>query len=320
VTRRPSAPGRLGLGDTVELTVRTLRTHWRPLLVLYALIDVPLYLLGTAAGSGFAAELERAAASGASGTPAPPIGSAAISPDELAALLPLLAQVVAISVLSGIVATIATAAIALAMRDASEGRRPGVGASLAGALRRSPALLVGTALAQAAVVLVVVVVAGLLVVLGMASGEQPLTAGGGPSTFLALIAVVAGVVVVVALQTRWTFVAQAVVLDRAGALDGLRLSWAVTRGSTWRVFLTLAVIALALVVLASLVQESVALVVGAAGGAAVAGGVIVTAVGALMSVVLGVMLPIATTIVYLDLRARRAATAGGQPATAGVRD
>ena len=109
-------------------------------------------------------------------------------------------------------------------------------------------------------------------------------------------------------------------LVKAGALDGLRLSWAVTRGSTWRVFLTLAVIALALVVLASLVQESVALVVGAAGGAAVAGGVIVTAVGALMSVVLGVMLPIATTIVYLDLRARRAATAGGQPATAGVRD
>ena len=250
MTPRPKPPGRLSLGDIVDLTLRTLRAHWRPLLLLYAIFDVPLFLLGSAVADTFAIELERAAGGpGLVGTPG------AISPEETADLLPLLGQVVVAALVSGVVGTVGAGAVALAMGEASDGRKPSVRAALAGALRRSPAMLGGAALAVAVVVAVAAAAGLLLLLLGIVSGDAVLAAGGGPVTFLALIVLVAAAVVIVAVQVRWAFVAQAVVLEGAGLLGSLRLSWAVTSGATWRVFRVLLVLTFVVAVLSSLFLE-----------------------------------------------------------------
>ncbi len=297
----PTAPGPPSLGPTVELTLRLMRRHGAVLIALYAVIDLPLYLLGTISADAFLAELTRATGPGGSLEPA------SISQEELARLVPALLQLLGMTILLGIVSSLSAGAVAVAVREALDGRRPRFGAALGTALRRSFPLLGSALLALGATVVLVAAGIGLLVLLGLIVGAPAVAPGGGLPTFLGLVVVVGMLVAIVALQVRWTFQFAAVALDGEGSIGALRRSWRFTRGSAWRVFGISLVFVFATFVLASLVGElGAAVAAGAAppGSAARAG--IALASGALGTSVIGVLIPVSLSVLYLDLRARYA--------------
>ncbi len=289
------------LGRIVEVTFTLIRRHARVLIPLYAVVDLPLYVLTTIASDAFVADLTRAVGPGGLAEPA------AISAEEAAILLPGFLQVMATTLLLGVVSAIGAGAIAIAVREALEDRPPRFLAALGGAVRRSVALIGSSLIALAATVALLAVGFGMLVLLGIASGGPALTPGGGVTTFLALIVAIAIAVGIVALQVRWTFQFAAATLDGQGAVSTLRRSWRVTRGSAWRVFGVTLLFVFMTFVLGSLVVELGAAIAAGpvSGDAAVAGGISLVA-GAIASSVIGVVVPVALTVMYLDLRSRSA--------------
>jgi len=169
------------LGRIVEVTFTLIRRHARVLIPLYAVVDLPLYVLTTIASDAFVADLTQAVGPGGLAEPA------AISAEEAAILLPGFLQVMATTLLLGVVSAIGAGAIAIAVREALEDRPPRFLAALGGAVRRSVALIGSSLIALAATVALLAVGFGMLVLLGIASGGPALTPGGGVTTFLALI-------------------------------------------------------------------------------------------------------------------------------------
>lgn len=301
----------MGIGEIIDGTSRLLRVHWRTFLVLYAILDVPTYLLAAASADRFAIELGRAVGPAGIG------GGDPIDAAEVRALAPTLAVLVGVSLLASLAATLGGAAIALVIRDATSGRPPRKRASYAAMLRRAPAL-VGQFILSTALTAGVVVIGGtLLGLLSASSGGQPLQAGGGPTTLAALVVIVGMVVAILAVQVRLTVASQAVVLEDRGPLDGVRRSWRLTAGRAWRVFGITFLFAIATVVLSNLVTElGIVIGTGIGGEGSSAEVLIGLAIGAAGSSLVGIILPVALTVLFADLRARRDPVPAGVAASA----
>jgi len=151
-------------------------------------------------------------------------------PPQLAELVPWDALALALlsSVLLGLGAALAAAAIVHLVGWTYGGGRPSAAQVIARTVARVPSLLGGMLIAT--LVLMSALIGGAaLVAIVVAVG------GGGLTIFLALLVAVSMVAVAILLTARWALLSQAIMLDGRGAVGALGRSWRLVLGSTWRV-------------------------------------------------------------------------------------
>jgi len=152
-----------------------------------------------------------------------PDGSPPPFPNGLEPWVLLLGAAAIATLLAGVIASGAIIHVADA---AFRGRPTTVRAALGVALRRAPALI-------GAQLLIVLAAYGALL-LGTVFGAVFL-AGGGIAGFFGLVVIVGAFAAALFLVVRWTLVAQSVVVEEVGPVEGLSRSWRLVAGSGWRV-------------------------------------------------------------------------------------
>lgn len=218
----------------------------------------------------------------------------------LGLLLPLLAAM-SITIVAS---TLTTGAIAHAAAWLRAGQPVTLSSAIAAVLGRLMAILgalAASSLAISGLALLAVVAFGSII------GLAPDQMRGGPMAFAALLALAGLLVLVVVVAIRWAFWPQAIVLDRAGPMGGLGWSWRTVAGSTWRVLGYALLFGLAAAVLSGLLAQLGLSVIGLIADVLPAPIPIVlgVTVRTVASLLLAPIVPLAMTLLYLDLRARR---------------
>jgi hypothetical protein len=199
------------------------------------------------------------------------------------------------STLVGILLGLVTTGVAtLIAADLWTGGSATVGSALARTVRRLVPLVLSFTLLMLAAGLIG---AGVTVVAGVALGLL------GPLGVLVTVVVVpAGILALIVLLIRTTLVGPAVLLEGHGPLGGLKRSWALTRGSTWRLF--------GLLLLFGLIVS-----IASAGSGTLSSYAVdrwIAGLGlALGTLIVAPLYAIPTTLVFLDLGGRRGRTAPG---------
>jgi hypothetical protein len=151
-----------------------------------------------------------------------PNGTPPPFPNGLQPWLLLLGAAALVTLLAGV---IASGAIIHVADSVFRGRPTSISSALGVALRRAPSLV-------GAQLLVVLAAYGALL-LGTVFGAV-IMAGGGIAVFLGLVVIVGAFAATMFLVVRWTLVAQAVIVEGLGPVDGLSRSWRLVAGSGWR--------------------------------------------------------------------------------------
>jgi hypothetical protein len=288
--RRPKRP--LRTTELLESVAGLYRRHWRSLVAVTALVELPAYAALVALSTSLAAA-------------APTLRTSASSPEQVVAIG---AQVVAVLLIAH-GASLLTGVLAVAtMRehDAREGGATERGAAGSGArrsLRHLPAL--GAAFVITIAVLLALLV-GLALALALALGPAAATAPAvaGPTAYVALLAGVGVAAAALFLITRWSLLAPAVVIEELGPVAALRRSWRLVSGSTWRLVALGLLVNVVLGILASTASQlggGVAGIFAGEGAIAIVGAV----VGGAVQVLLGPILPLTYLLLWDDLIARR---------------
>jgi hypothetical protein len=297
----------------LEVAARIIRRHGVPLLVIAALFQLPSSLVD----AGAQQLLGRALAPVVVGldTDAPRVLTP--TPDQARAILEALGLLAGSSILGAMLGAIATLAFTAVVLADYHGRGPTVGDVVRTALGRALPALVAGLLAALAFLGVVVGAAALAIV---ALTLMPASDGGvgGPGAFLAILVGVSAIVLAVMIVVRLAFPAAILAGEPGGAVRALRRSWYLTGDNTWRAFIVLAIVAVAMTIIGSTLLELAAIVVtdGIAAGmglADVSDALIAALVSTLLAPVGGVVL----AVLYLDLRVRRD---GWQPSVTGEQD
>jgi hypothetical protein len=212
-------------------------------------------------------------------------------------------------ILAFIVQILLTGLLAAVVGRSVLGGRTTAGEAWRMARPRLPALLLATLLAALALIGPWAGLAAVLIVLRAAG------APGGPVIAVLLLGAIACVVADVWFWTMFSMSAAAVVLERRGPAQALGRSWRLVRGSFWRVFGTLLLAALIVLVASSVLRLpftviSAALSSGSAPLAqAIQPSVASLVIGAVGGIVAGAITqPISadvTVLLYVDLRMRR---------------
>jgi hypothetical protein len=269
-------------GDIFERAVWIYRTGFLVLVAVAAVIQIPIAVVDAFLGQRIADAFAPLTSLGAQPT-ADDVTS--ILQNALPAAVPALLTIIAVSFLAGLL--LSPALIATAGRIHA-GEPSSVGDAYRNALRAAPAIFVGSlvqALGLASLFIAIVVVGALLDSAGLR----------GTIVIGFLIAFVAVAYVTIRLAV-WP---QVVVLERRDPLDALVRSWRLVKGAMWRTVGILFVTAIATAV-AGAVLGTLGGIVGRAlpsGWASIVGDVL-----AVLTVSWG---PIVTTLLFLDLRARR---------------
>jgi hypothetical protein len=148
--------------------------------------------------------------------------------------------------------------------------------------------------------LTVLVAVAAYVVLPPAEGSV-----GGPGAFIALIAIVGGIVAFAFVSVRFLVAPVVAVLEPDGPITAMRRSWHLTNNNAWRTFGLVAAVTITVSVLVAVVAEFVALIT----GALVSDSSVQVAVGLVIGIGLALLtapiLPVMETVLYFDLRVRR---------------
>jgi hypothetical protein len=210
-----------------------------------------------------------------------------------------------LAVLVTIVAsTLTTIAVAEAVMRLRLGQTSTIAGALGAVLRRLVPILGALIVYSVALIgLVILAFVGFAIPLSLAPGAL----GGGPLAFAGLLVLAALIVLIVFVSIRWTFWPQAVILDRTGPVASLGRSWRLIAGSTWRVVGYALLFGLAAGILQSVLAQIGLIVLG--GFAAVLAEPVRLILGFVINTLTGLLLapvvPVAMTLLYVDLRVRR---------------
>ena len=146
-----------------------------------------------------------------------------------------------------------------------------------------------------------------LAVVALVVSLSPGAVGGGPLAFVAILAFTAVLVATVFVAIRWAFWAQAVMIDETGPLGSLGRSWRLISGSTARVIGYALLFGLAAGIIEGLLAQIGLIVVSALSGVLSAEAQLVLrfAVSSISTLLLAPVVPVAMTLLYVDLRVRR---------------
>ena len=299
---QPSGPGRMTLGEVLDVGTRILRRHWVVLLLTALLFSGPGALLSSATALRFTEvfidlfpEFEEGIL----------VETDRISTAELERAIEAVLPFLGASLLAGVLGSIGALAFSATVAEDYHARQARVGTVVRASLERAPSALVFMLVTGLLIV-------GLLVLglLGMSVATIILPAGGGgggPGVFLALIIGVALVVALVYLTMRWAPAYPVMVEERAGWREALRRSWHLSADKVLRILLVSLLIALITAIVSSVLGAIFE---------ALLGGFLAPALGldemvastialALASVVVAPAMAVYTAVLYFDLRARR---------------
>jgi hypothetical protein len=190
----------------------------------------------------------------------------------------------------GVVYLVSTAACFKALADAYLGAEPNAGRSLRFGLRRVPRL----------VALYLLYLLAFALVFGILGG---LTAAIGPAVLILLLVVIPAAIYV---GNAWSLSTPALLFEDAGPVQALKRSWALVRGSWWRVLGIIAVGVLLVSILAGVLQGLLVLIPAALASGNQAALAVATVVAGTVSGTLTTPFTAAIfTLVYFDQRVRR---------------
>lgn len=211
----------LGLADILDGTVKLIRANPRVTLGLSAVVGVVAALPVAILQAVYAPEADTLFPDPATVQGGDPFSTGMAGGQALGSFVSLLLSFVATALLTGLLIRVLGRAVFGVRTTTAEAWR----------MTRSRvwALLGQTALVMAAIVMPAVLVSGSLVGVGITTGNDGLVVVGGLSLFVWFpYAAYMG--------TRLTLAPAALVLEDLGAVDGMRRSWWLVRGDTWRVF------------------------------------------------------------------------------------
>lgn len=217
---------------------------------------------------------------------------------SLATLIPLLIIGGAVALVQWLVIEpLATAAMTGAVSDLYLDRHPSLWSAYRTVLRRLPAVLGVTALLLLAGIAAVAAGVTLVTLLGLALGPA--------GAVLGVILVPALVILAAIAFTRLTFAMPAVIIERCTAVEGLRRSWRLVRGSTSRIFGILLLVTIITTIIATLLTGL--LQVGTQFGDAATRLVLQQLAGLVATVLVQPVTLIVVVLLYYDQRIRREA-------------
>jgi hypothetical protein len=294
----------MDLGQIVDALIALYRRRPGLLLGLCAVLDVPAAILAAIILLPLPARLEAILGFDPFDPPASfgaGVDLPAASTDQILGFLGPLWLSALVTIVAGALTTIA---VASAVTQVRLGRPASFGAAVRTLLRRlAPSLAAFVAYTVAVVGLLLLALVAFAVPLGLA----PSASGGGPLAFVAVLAMAAMLVLTLFVSVRWTFWPQAVGLEDRGPIASLGRSWRLVSGSTWRVIGYTLLFGLAAGVLQGLLAQLgliLADVIGASFPESVRL-VLRFAVNTLATLLLAPVVPVAMTLLYLDLRVRR---------------
>lgn len=292
----PSDPSRAPSG-VPEVTTAILRRRGRVLLGVSFLFGIPSALLSVATALPLAAVLDRLVPTGSTG--ADVVLSDAQARDLGSALLIALAG----ALVAGILGSLTSLAAARVVAD-DRGGRPATATAAArhALLRALPAF--GVAILTTLVLAGIWIPGGALALGLVAAAGAP--AAGGPLVFLAIVLIVALVALTIVLTVRWALAGVAVAVGDGGSLDAIRAAWRASGGAGLRIVAVLVGTAIVTGVLGSLMSAVLGLVVtDMLAAPAGLGELSDLAVSVLVGIVLAPVAPVALTVLWFDIAARR---------------
>src|SRR3954451_15445815 len=282
----------------VEIGVVAFRRHWRPLVAGTAVLATIPLLLGDLAQVRLGDVVSADVKFDASGLPLP------IPSDVLGDIGAAIGLVIATELLSSAFLMLASLVASIYVARDYRGERTTLRVAFAAMLRRSPVALavwfLSTAIGIALLALTVVVA-----VVAYAVLPPPARSVGGPGAFIALIAIVGGIVVFAFVSIRLLVAPIVAVLEPEGPISAMRRSWRLTRENAWRSFGLVAAVTLTVSVLVAIAAEFVALITGALVTGSTAQVVVGLVVGIGLALLTAPILPVMETVLYFDLRVRR---------------
>lgn len=294
----------MDLGQVVDAVIALYRRRPGLLLGLCAVLQVPAAILTGIILLPLPARLE--AIVGFDPFDPPPTFDAtttlpAPSTDQLLGLMVPIWAAALVGVVAGALTTVAVAQAVARLRL---GQEASIAAVLGAVVRRLGPILGALVLYTAALIgLLLLAVIAFVVPLGLA----PSATAGGPLAFAAVLALVALLVLTVFVSIRWTFWPQAVIVDHDGPGASLGRSWRLIAGSTWRVIGYALLFGLAAGILQGLLAQLGLIVVDVLAGILPQGLELILGftVNTLATLLLAPVVPVAMTLLYLDLRSRR---------------
>ncbi|MCL3792877.1 glycerophosphodiester phosphodiesterase, partial [Actinomyces sp. 186855] len=218
--------------------------------------------------------------------------------------------------LTAIASTILTGLLIVAVSRSVLGRVAGPGEVWQRTKGRVWALI-GQTILVSLIVGAVTVVVGLLALIVFATLLGPLFGGAEPSGSSIAVAViilivlgVVGAVLSIFLGVRMSLSSAALVLENVGVIEGIKRSWALTRGNFWRVLGTMLLAALITAVATGVLSGITGTLSGLAavlvyGGALPAISAASAFIGSLVSAVILPFSAAVTALIYIDLRMRQ---------------
>ena len=282
----------LNVGDILDQTFRVFRKYFLLLLGIIAVISVPMAVVQGFGLWQYTQGLQELGGSRGFGATSP----SGVFGSALASSVPLLIS----TVLTAVAGVFQTGALASAISELYLGRTISIGQAYRGVLRRIGPLLLAT--------LLVGLIFGVFVAIFFGASLAGATLGSaGVIIFcLAIPFSLVFMVVVIAVSVYWLFLSQAIVLEGHSAIEGLRRSWNLVRGSFWRVFgITLLLgllVSMASFVPTFAVQFGVSL---AFPGSLEIQTILNQVVTTVLTILLTPITAIANTLLYYDLRVRK---------------
>jgi hypothetical protein len=294
----------MDLGQIVDTVIALYRQRPGLLLGLCAVLQVPAAILAGLILLPLPARFAEILGFDPFDPPATFDASTVLPTPDTDQVIGLLVPIWLAALITVVASTLTTVAVAQAVMRLHLGETSTIAGALGAVLARlGPVLATLIVYTIALIALVVLAFVGFAIPLSLAPGAS----GGGPLAFAALLVMAALIVLILFVSIRWTFWPQAVVLDATGPVGSLGRSWRLIAGSTWRVVGYALLFGLATGVLQGLLAQ-IGLIVIDALAAILAEPVRLVlgfAINTLTALLLAPVVPVAMTLLYIDLRIRR---------------
>jgi hypothetical protein len=292
VYTRANAPRSIGgvLDDGLKLWLESLSKTWPLALIAQLLYAIPLLMLRV--------QLKDVAV--APGSNALTALNAANAQLFLALFKsPILILVYLVTVL---IAVVCYTAIVTRIEGVSTNSAPSLQASLASGLRLLPRVLLQLLVFFLSAIVITVALGILAAIVG---GVAAAGMGGAKSTVMPIVSVTLVFLFVFFLMGRLFLSYFALVVDDAGAVASIKLSWALTRGGWWRCSAILLVLVIIGVVFALVIAFADGLIAVSLGATSVATTALAQLLGVVSNAFLGSLYPAVLIAIFHDLKLRK---------------
>jgi hypothetical protein len=281
----------MSLGELLDAVFSLYRRNFLLIAAISAVVQVPYAVISTALLELTGAYTFISRSSTFTVTP----GQQTLSPEQVQQFVGLSVVEVVLALLTTLVVLpLAIAATTRAVSDRYLDNETSLGASYRAAFARFGALMWQSFLLFAGAVGLLVALSG-VVLLGVLLGPAGI--------LLTLAGIVGAVVVLLMVYVRTSLAAPAIVLEHLSGWDGLKRSWNLVHGHSWRIF----GIRLLIVLITAIISGIVATLLSLAGSGLDSNGqfLVTEVAGAFASVFVSPITYIAVTLLYYDTRIRK---------------